>query len=138
MKQSVFMEELKEAVRYENLSDGYKYLKNRRPVFLCLPFEGDLNEYIAKVLRMYPVGERKKRALIAPYLALLAFKDSKRKEMLPYAKDCVQLALKGCDEFWVVRDVLTENVLNEISLAVSRGMKVTYIDQMEAEAHGQD
>ncbi len=133
MKKSVFMEELKKTVHSEELSDGREYLKDRHPVYLCLPFEGDMDEYIDKVCRVYPVGEEKKCALIAPYLALMAFKGCRRKEMLPYAQDSVELALNGCDEFWVTRDILTENVLNEIALAVNRGMKIIYIDLMGEE-----
>ena len=131
MKQSAFMQGLLENVKPEELDVGQEYLKDRRPVYLCLPFEGDLDEYKDKVFRLYPVGEKNKCALIAPYLALLAFKGHGRKAMLPYAQDCVQLALNGCEEFWVTGDLLTPNVLNELMLAVSRGMKITYVDLTE-------
>ena len=133
MKKSVFMEALKESVRSEDLSEGREYLRDRRPVYLCLPFEGDLDDYMEKIYRLFPTAEAKGRALIAPYLALLAFKGRKREEMLAHAKDAVRCVMDGCNEFWVTRDTLTGNVLDEIAMALAREMKIVYVDDAEEE-----
>ncbi len=120
----------------ELMDEAVRYLKGKRRVYLCLPFEGDVEAYAAKVREILVVAASHGYAVMAPYMTLLdrVGGDSLDPE---FTWECVLRLIEGCDEFWVARDVIAPNTVEELSLAAKLGKRIMYIAAFgEEDNHG--
>ena len=111
---------------------GRKYLEGKRPAYLCLPFEGNVEAYAAKVGRIARMVEDRGYAVMAPYLALMDPRVDADSDF-EFVKDGVMRMIEYCDEFWVTRDMVTANVIAELSRAVKIGKQIRYVMEIREE-----
>ena len=99
----------------------------RTKVYLCLPYEGDSKAYAEKAFDIFREGNDGKRFVFAPYLVVGTMSALGS----PFTREIVRrLAsemIRECDEFWVTRDVLSRNVMEEIIEAVVHKKKIFYL-----------
>ena len=103
--------------------------RGERFIYLCLPFEGNLKAYEAKAAVYSRLIEKDDTRVLFPYLLYrrLPGRDPEMKSHFIY--DCIELVIRDCDEFWIVRDVFTPNMLAELELAVQKGKKTRFFDR---------
>ena len=95
--------------------------------FLCLPYDGDTEAYMAKVYCIIPEVKKRGMVLLTPY-AIFASPKSKNLVDLETMRFIAWKTVEDCDEFWVMSDRLSYNVLVELTHAMSLGKKLVYLN----------
>ena len=93
--------------------------------YLCLPFDGDKAVLRAKFADVGRQAFRDGYRVVSPYLYAVKGKCGPLSEWI--ARKSARELIANCDEFWVFRDLLTENVLEELCQAVRLGKRVWYL-----------
>ena len=102
-------------------------------VYLCLPYEGDSKAYAAKAFDIFREAGNGKRFVMAPYLVVGMVSALGSPFTREVGRRLASEMIKECDEFWVTRDLLSRNVMEEISEAVVQRKKIFYLASDEEE-----
>ena len=106
-----------------DLASWRSWLAGKRKVYLSLAYDGDPEEYRVKAEYIASQILTPGYVFVAPYICLLPQCDSAGKD-LEFAKEFALRMVDECDEFWMVRDMLSPNMVDEIRRAVKRGKKM--------------
>ena len=102
-------------------------------VYLCLPYEGDPGAYAKKAYDIFREANNGKRFVMAPYLVVGMVSALGSPFTQEVGRRLASEMIKECDEFWVTRDLLSRNVMEEISEAVVQRKKICYLASDEEE-----
>ena len=105
----------------------------RRVIYLCLPFEGDVGDYLDRVKEMSRILDPDKNILLFPYLIPIMDEGLEGKAAVIAGRQDSRKMIDLCDEFWVRDDRLTANVLAELAQAVKSEKKIQYLCKEEVD-----
>ena len=103
----------------------------KRLVYLCLPYTGDDEAYIRKAVEIERESDDGSCVVVVPYLLQTGVFGEKYSVSVSPEEAAEMISC--CDEFWVVRDLLTKNVLEELYSAVKLGKKICYLSTADEE-----
>lgn len=114
--------------------DSWKLLESgKTKVYLCLPYEGDVKAYAKKACEIFLEGCDGTRFIFAPYLMVGTMSTLGGTFTGEIARRLASEMIKECEEFWVTRDLLSQNVMEEFSEAVVQKKKICYLTRNEEE-----
>ena len=112
---------------------GYFPKSGRTKVYLCLPYEGDVKAYAKKASEIFLEASDGKSFIFAPYLVVGTMSALGGLFTGEIARRLASEIIKECDEFWVTRDLLSRNVMEEFSEAVVLKKKICWLTRNEEE-----
>ncbi len=131
MNNERFDEILRKRITSRTYKFGEQYLKGKRPVFLCLPYDGDTETYVCRLKKAMKLAEDAGCALLAPYLLIEEATDLDVFTLVDFVRDSVVRLIDICDEFWLYPAAPSENVQAELSLALRLNKKIMYLNELE-------
>jgi hypothetical protein len=117
----------------ETQDSGLLRKSGRTKVYLCLPYEGDSKAYAAKAYDIFREANDGSRYVFAPYLVVGTISALGSPFTWEIGRSLASEMIRECDEFWVTRDLLSKNVMEEFSEAVVLKKKICWLTRNEEE-----
>lgn len=117
----------------EKSGKGNKDMVERKKVFICSPFRGDVEGNSVKVAGYCRMAYEGGHLPIAPHLLFPQFLNE---DSLKERTDGISMGLElllGCDEMWVFEET-TEGMEQEIRFAVEHGIHIWFQENQEGGA----
>ena len=111
---------------------AYKALKNidkpKRLVFICSPYQGDINTNTIRAKRYARFAVTEKVVPVIPHLMYPRFLDEDDPGERALGLEMGLVLLEKCNELWVFGDVISPGMMAEIEKAKETKMSIRYFD----------
>ena len=125
------MGENKEVLEYKDLLEKFDKADKYYPlVYVCSPYQGNIDENIINARKYSRFAFDKKNIPITPHLLYPQFINDNDLFERNIAIHKINYVLIGlCKEMWVFGDVITEGMEREILIAKKRKMRIRYFSK---------
>jgi hypothetical protein len=103
-----------------------------KKVYICSPYKGDVKNNTVIARRSCALAAFSGEIPICPHIYFPQFLDDDNPVERKKGIDATKELMKGCDEFRVIGDKVTDGMDEEINYALSLGMEITHMKAPES------